>query len=262
MNDLSFDNHPIPMARFAEHLDGNDRLELLRLGKRRSIAKNHYAFRAGEPAQCVCLVEYGLLKVLESKPDGRDVIMFIRAPGEILGLRGALQRDGKGVRTYAAQACENTEILCILAERFRSYLLEHPHLALEVAEILSRRLSESCAKLSSLALTHVPSRVACLILNVGRCYGTLIGKGVDLNVPFSQQEIADMVGAARQTVSGILTTLKLEGVISVSQKHIRIENIEQLKKLAASNVPLELEAGPKTGSQGVSRKSDRRGIPR
>ncbi len=48
--------------------------------------------------------------------------MFIREPGEILGLRGTLQRDGKGVRTYSAQACEVSRILSVPAQNFRSYL--------------------------------------------------------------------------------------------------------------------------------------------
>lgn len=260
MNNLDLDI--ASTQNFFHHLPDTDRLDLARMGKRRSLAKNQYAFRAGEPAACVCIVEYGYLKVFEPVLDGRDVLMFIRAPGELLGLRGALQQDGKGVRTYAAQACEDSAVLCIPADKFRSYLEVHPRLTLEVAEILSRRLNESCDKLSKLSLTQVASRIAYLILNIGQCYGTHTGNGIDLNVPFSQQEIADMVGAVRQTVSGILTKLRLEGVISVSHKHIRIENIEQLRKLAANTATLELGTEPATETPGAPPTGDRRKTPR
>lgn len=240
--------------KLTHHLGDQARLDLTLLGKHRSLAKNEYAFRAGEPAHSVYVVEYGHLKVFEPMPDGREVLVFIRASGEILGLRGVLYPDGQGIRTYTAQACEDSRILSIPAQDFRMYLEGHPKIALEICETLTLRLNETCDKLSNLAQTQVAARVANLILYIGRCYGTHMGDGVDLNVPFTQQEIADMVGAARQTVSGILTTLKLEGVISVTQKHIRIENIEKLKKLTAKSTPLELETEPPPG--------DRRKTPR
>lgn len=260
MNDLNLD--VATTLKFFQRLPDTARLDLMQMGKRRSLAKNQYAFRAGDLATCVCVVEYGHLKVYEPVLDGRDVLMFIRAPGELLGLRGALKQNGTGRRNYAAQACEDSSILCIPAEKFRSYLETHPLMAIEVAESLAQRLDETCDRLSKLALTQVASRIAYLILNIGQCYGTQIGKGVDLNVPFSQQEIADMVGAARQTVSGIITTFKLADVISVSHKHIRIEDIEQLKKLAANTVTLEIEMESTTSLPGVQSPNDRRKIPR
>lgn len=235
MDDTKTVGFPVP--RFAQHLDGKGRLELLQLGKRRFIGKNKYVFRAGDPIECVCLVERGYLKIFHPTSDGRDMLLFFRAPGDILGLRGSLETEPDSVRTYTAQACDDSEILCIQAKVFRQYLESHPRLALEVAATLSRRLDDACDNFSNLAVAHVAARVARLILYVGRCYGTHVGKGVNLDVPLTQQEIADMVGAARQTVNGILNSLYQEGVISESHKHLRIENQARLKKLAESTAP-------------------------
>lgn len=231
--------HGFPVPRFVQHLDGKGRLELLQLGKRRFIGKNKYVFRAGDPIECVCLVERGYLKIFQPTSDGKDMLLFFRAPGDILGLRGSLEIEANSLRTYTAQACDDSEILCIPANTFRKYLEGHPRMALEVAATLSRRLEDACENYSNLAVAHVAARVARLILYVGRCYGTPVGKGVNLDVPLTQQEIADMVGAARQTVSSILNSLYQEGVISESHKHLRIENEAELKKLAASTTPVE-----------------------
>lgn len=228
-----------PVPRFAQHLDGKERLELLQLGKRRFIDKNKYAFRAGEPIKCVCLVERGYLKIFQPTSDGKDMLLFFRAPGDLLGLRGSLHVKPDSVRTYTAQACEDSEILCIASNTFREYLESHPRMAVEVAATLSRRLDDACDHYSNLAVAHVAARVARLILYVGRCYGTPTGKGVNLDVPLTQQEIADMVGAARQTVNSILNSLYQDGVISESHKHLRIENEAELKKLAASKASAE-----------------------
>lgn len=231
--------HGFPVPRFVQHLDGKGRLELLQLGKRRFIGKNKYVFRAGDPIECVCLVERGYLKIFQPTSDGKDMLLFFRAPGDILGLRGSLEIEANSLRTYTAQACDDSEILCIPANTFRKYLEGHPRMALEVAATLSRRLEDACENYSNLAVAHVAARVARLILYVGRCYGTPVGKGVNLDVPLTQQEIADMVGAARQTVSSILNSLYQEGVISESHKHLRIENEAALMKLAASKAPVE-----------------------
>lgn len=237
MDDSKTTGFPVP--RFAQHLDGKERSELLQLGKRRFIGKNKCVFRAGEPINCVCLVERGYLKIFQPTSDGKDMLLFFRAPGDLLGLRGSLQIRPNSVRTYTAQACEDSEILCIPVDTFREYLENHPRMAIEVAATLSRRLDDAYDQYSNLAVTHVAARVARLILYVGRCYGTPVDKGVNLDVPLTQQEIADMVGAARQTVNYILNSLYQDGVITESHKHLRIEDEEALKKIAASKAPVE-----------------------
>ena len=237
MDDSKTTGFPVP--RFAQHLDGKERLELLQLGKRRFFGKNKYVFRAGDPISCVCLVERGYLKVFQPISDGKEILLFFRGPGDLLGLRGSLQMKPNSLRTYTAQACEDSEILCIPAIAFREYLEGRPRMAVEVAATLSRRLDDACDQYSNLAVAHVAARVARLILYVGRCYGTPMGKGVYLDVPLTQQEIADMVGAARQTVNSILNSLYQEGVISESHKHLRIENEMELRKLASSKASVE-----------------------
>lgn len=237
MNDLKTAGLPVP--RFAQHLESKERLELLQLGKRHFIGKNKYVFRAGEPTSCVCLVERGYLKIFQPTADGKEVLLFFRAPGDLLGLRGSLQVKPNSLRTHTAQACEDSEILCIPVNAFREYLEGHPRMAIEVAATLSRHLDEACDHYSNLAVANVTARVARLILYVGRCYGTRVDKGVRLDVPLTQQEIADMVGAARQTVNSILNSFYHDGVITESHKHLRIENEMALAKLAASRAPVE-----------------------
>lgn len=237
MDDLKTAGFPVP--RFAQHLDGKERMELMQLGKRRFIGKNKCVFRAGEPINSVCLVERGYLKIFQPTSDGKEMLLFFRAPGDLLGLRGSLQMKPNSVRTYTAQACEDSEILCIPVNTFREYLESHPRMAIEIAATLSRRLDDACDHYSNLAVAHVAARVARLILYVGRCYGTQVDKGVNLDVPLTQQEIADMVGAARQTVNSILNSLYQEGVVTESHKHLRIENEAELRKLAESKAAVE-----------------------
>lgn len=77
------------------------------------------------------------------------------------------------------------------------------------------------------------ARVARIVLHMTACYGTHVGEAMELGVPLTQQEVADMVGGARQTVNAVLSTLKAEGVLSISNKRIRIENQARLAEIAA-----------------------------
>ncbi len=224
--------------RFRRYMDDGQHLRLLQLGRRKFVARKDYVFHAGDPATCVCLVESGRFKILHPIPGGREMLVFFRSSGDLLGLRGSLQLSGTGIRSYSAQACEDSEILCITTDVFRSYLLAHPQIALCVVGMLARRLDDTCGIFSNLAMAHVPSRVACLLLHMGGCYGEHDGHGVKLNTPLTQQEIADMVGAARQTVSSILATLKERGVISEFNKRLRIENAAELQDIARGGVQL------------------------
>jgi CRP-like cAMP-binding protein len=225
--------------RLLQCLDVSDHLELSRLGKRCFIEKNSFAFQVGEPDDNVYLVERGRFKVFQSTPDGKNILLFCRISGEFMGLRGSLWSHGTYVRTYSAQACENSEILTISVSRFMAYAAAHPKLALNVAQILSQRLDDVSGILTDLTLTNTTTRVARLILHCYRCYGLHVTKSMDMGVPLSQQEIADMAGVARQTVSGILSEFKVQGVVSVTHKHIRIECESKLVKLAYSDCTQE-----------------------
>ena len=218
--------------RLLQCLDAADHLELMRLGKRCFIEKNSFAFRVGDPSDSVYLVERGGFKIFQTTPDGRNILLFCRVTGELIGLSGSLWPHGTRMRTCSAQAYENSEILTISVSRFMAYAAVQPRLALNIAQMLSQRLADVTGILSDITLTNATSRVARLILHCYRCYGLHAVKQMDIGVPLSQQEIADMAGIARQTVSGILSAFKVQGILSVSHQHIRIESESNLNILA------------------------------
>ena len=76
----------------------------------------------------------------------------------------------------------------------------------------------------------VHSRVAKLILRLSVCHGTRVGNEVHLNIRMTHQEIADMVGTARQTVTKVLNELKQQGLLSIENHRIRIRSPELLSE--------------------------------
>ena len=98
-------------------------------------------------------------------------------------------------------------------------------------QVLSARLRGLSDVLVNLVADDVDTRIAKLILRLGARYGKLEGRVIHLDIPLTHQEIADMVGATRQTVSGTLSRLKKQGVLSIDMHRIDIESEELLSGL-------------------------------
>lgn len=207
--------------------------ELARIGSIREVRKNDYGFRAGADAADIYLLERGCIKIFGTSPEGTEMLLCVTSAGELYGLSEALRPTDEPRHAYDAVACEDSRLIVIPRAQFQSLLLRQPSVAIHIIETLSYRLDESRQKLVNLTSTNMAARVARIVLHMTACYGTHVGTAVELGVPLTQQEVADMVGGARQTVSAILNTLKTEGILSITNKRIRIENQERLAGVAA-----------------------------
>ncbi|MHB1529556.1 MAG: Crp/Fnr family transcriptional regulator [Acidiferrobacteraceae bacterium] len=212
-------------------MDRKDFGDLLNLGTLRHYKKGEMIFRAGDLGDNVHLLRRGRAKVYQISTLGRQVILWFCFPGEIFGLTEV----ATGARRLVnAQACENTDTVCVARQQFRSYIECHAKAASLVTEILACRLRVSSDTLVNLIDDHALIRVIKLILRLGTCYGTRVGDEIHLNVRMTHQEIADMVGATRQTVTMILNQLKRDGLLGITNHQIHIKKHELLRKTAQS----------------------------
>lgn len=185
-------------------------------------------FRAGAPGNNVYFLKRGKVKICQPSPLGREVILWFCLPGEIFGLAEVARGGG---RVVSAQACEQSEVLAVSHEQFKSFLATHPQTALLSMQVLSSRLRILGEMLVNLVADDVNTRIAKLILRLSARYGTRVGKEIFLNIPLTHQEIADMIGTSRQTVTSVLSGLKRQGVLSIDNHRIHIESEELLNEI-------------------------------
>lgn len=222
----------------APRLPEKDVADFVRLGQRRRVAKSEYVFQAGQPASHVYLLESGQIKVLRASPSGPQVLVFVRGKGELIGIHEAVLSDGVGTRTCLAQASEDSVLSAVPMTRFLSFIAERFDTAHYVIRALSFRLEQAKDKLASFAATDIGARIARVIMHMSVSYGTRVGgTTVELGVPLTQQELADIVGATRQTVNAAIQTLKAENVITVTKNYIRIEDADRLERIARRDGP-------------------------
>lgn len=218
-------------SNFLAQLDSRDYADLVALAKLQQFAKGDFVFRAGAPGSNVYFLKSGKVKICQPSPLGREVILWFCFPGEIFGLAEVARGGG---RVVSAQACEQSEVLAIAHEQFKSFLAGHPQTALLSMQVLSSRLRILGEMFVNLVADDVSTRIAKLILRLSARYGTRVGKEIFLNIPLTHQEIADMIGTSRQTVTSALSALKRQGVLSIDNHRIRIESEELLNLMGHS----------------------------
>jgi CRP/FNR family transcriptional regulator len=220
---------PAPTSNFLDQLGVEEYEALAALGRIQHYARGELVFGAGGPGSHVYFLQSGKLRIGQVSPAGREVILWFCLPGEICGLAEVARGGGRVVN---AVACEASTVLAVSQERFKQYLARHPQVALLSMQVLSSRLRVLGEMFVNLVSDDVNTRIAKLILRLSARYGTREGAEVVLNVPLTHQEIADMVGTTRQTVTTVLSALKKAGVLSIDNHRIRIDREESLADLA------------------------------
>jgi CRP/FNR family transcriptional regulator len=215
-------------SNFLAQLDADAAAALLAIASVQHYDKNDFVFRSGAPGNSVYFIRRGKIKIHQLSPLGREVILWFCFPGEIFGLAEVAQGGGRVVN---AQACEASEVLAVAEERFRDFLGQNPGVAMLSMRVLSSRLRVLGEMFVNLISDDVGTRIAKLILRLSARYGTRVGKEIFLNIPLTHQEIADMVGTSRQTVTTTLSSLKRQGVLSIDNRRIHIESEELLSEL-------------------------------
>jgi len=215
-------------SNFLAQLGADEYSALLGIAATQHYGKGDFIFRSGAPGSNVYFLRSGKVKIHQLSPVGREVILWFCFPGEIFGLAEVARGGGRVVN---AQACELSEVLAVSQEKFRDFVGHHPNLAMLSMQVLSSRLRVLGEMFVNLVADDVNTRVAKLILRLSARYGTRIGKEIFLNIPLTHQEIADMVGTSRQTVTAVLSALKRQGVLSIESRRIHIESEELLNEL-------------------------------
>jgi CRP-like cAMP-binding protein len=136
-----------------------------------------------------------------------------------------------GGRVVHAQACEASEVLVLSQTELTEYLQTHPAASLLIMQVLSNRLRALGDVVVNLINDDAQTRIIKLILRLATRYGVRVDQDIHLSIQLTHQEIADMVGATRQTVTSVLSQLQRQGLMRLENRRIRIESMESLDEM-------------------------------
>lgn len=216
---------------FFARLKPEERDELIVRGKREEIAKGKFVFRVGNPATHVYFLERGRVKIFHRNPSGKELLLWFCVPGEIFGLAELHQG---GSRQVSAQASEQSRILSIERGEFDAFVERHPSAALVLIDVLSQRLRGLGHLVQAIVADDVNKRVAQLLIRLGKSYGRRDQDGtLVIEMRLTHQEMANMIGTSRQSVTSLLNALKQQGVLDIKNRYLQLRDEMFLQQMAA-----------------------------
>jgi CRP/FNR family cyclic AMP-dependent transcriptional regulator len=197
-------------------------------------------YAEGELGDRAYIVVSGKVKLGRRCADGRSLLLAVVGPSDVFG---ELAVFDPGPRTASATALTKVSALAMDRDVLRGWVVDHPEIAERLLRVLARRLRRTDHDLSDLIFTDVPGRVAKHLLRLAQRFGVQQGAVMRVDHDLTQQEIAQLVGASRQTVNKILNDFTDRGWIRVDGKGVLIAASECLVRRARlSAIPSPLES--------------------
>ena len=176
----------------------------------------------------ICLVKAGRVKISAISPDGKEQILALLERGDVFG---ELAAAGTASSTRV-EAFDHTVVCTLQRTLFEEILRRTPEVALRVIAVLARRLRTAEQEIEDLALRDVPGRLAALLLRMAEEYGEPHGSAIRLSLRLTHQDIAEMVGSTRETITTILSRFRDGGVVTVDHRTLIIVQAARLREIA------------------------------
>lgn len=174
------------------------------------------------------IIMSGKVKISRISDDGREVILSILSEGDFFGEMSLL--DGQ-TRSANVTAIEESELLMIRREDFLQMLYDYPQIAVNLLKELAQRIRKSDEQIKSLSLQDATGRVASTILRIAEDSGIFRKGVVEIsNLPL-QQDLANMAGTSRETISRVIKSLCQDGLLKKEGNKIYILDYEKFKTM-------------------------------
>ncbi|HLQ30048.1 MAG TPA: Crp/Fnr family transcriptional regulator [Ktedonobacteraceae bacterium] len=211
---------------FADLADEDIRA-LMSVAKRRTFRNGEVIFHRDDPGQVLYVIKEGKVKICLISPDGQEISLVVFGKGECFGELTIL--DGLP-RSADAVALEKVECYTLQRSDFHQAIIKNPKIAIQVLEVLSKRLRTTDNMVEDLIFLDVYGRVAKKLLELADSHGTKVENGTRIEVRLTQQELASMVGASRESVNKVMGYFTDKNFISTDKHRITLHRITELKR--------------------------------
>jgi CRP/FNR family transcriptional regulator len=198
---------------------------------RHSFKKGEYIFREGKNALGLYCILSGKVKITRQGDGGKEQILRLAGPRDVIGYRALL---GSEQYHASAVALEDAVVGYVPKKIFFDMMNENPEVTRHILELLSQELDRSETSRVDIATKTVRERLAEVLLLLGETYGTL-EDGMTLDINLTREDLAGMVGAAKEVVIRTLAVLKDEGLINTKGRQIQLVDKHGLFRVARVN---------------------------
>jgi CRP/FNR family cyclic AMP-dependent transcriptional regulator len=212
---------------FADLADEEIR-ELMTVARRRTFRAGELIFHREDPGQVLYLIKEGKVKICLISPDGQEMTLTVLGKGEYFGEFALL--DGLP-RSTDAIASERVECYTLQRTDFHNAIMKNPKIAIQAMEVLSKRLRNTNQMVEDLIFLDVYGRVAKKLVELADAHGAKAEDGgIRIEMRLTQQELASMVGASRESVNKVMGYFTDKNFISTDKHRITLHRIADLKR--------------------------------
>ncbi len=215
-----------------KEMTSEDMGKIERATRMESVKKKTPIFFPGDPSQQVYLLKEGRVKLSRISEEGREVTIALLEPGEIFG---ELEVLGDAPRDTLAEALDDSKICVVSKKIFLEMVSSKPDFSFRLTKLIGFRMRKIESRVEDLVFRDVPARLAHLLLELAKDYGQKTEQGLLLKIKITHQEIANLIGSIRETVSAVLGDFKREGWISFEGRQITLLRPDLLEQRSDSH---------------------------
>lgn len=194
----------------------------------REVRRREVIYLPGDPGESLFIVNGGRIKISKVTRDGKALTLVYCGPSEIFGETCMV---AGGPREEMAEAMENSMVTEMARTSFETLLKNHAELGLRMTQLLASRRLDLENKLETLVFRDVTSKLAELLLELAGEYGVEDSRGTLVALKITHQELANLIGSTRETVSLTLSQFKKKKLICTEGRRVIISDAESLRAL-------------------------------
>jgi CRP/FNR family transcriptional regulator, cyclic AMP receptor protein len=191
-------------------LAADERAGLARLLQPRVLQAGQAIFLQGDAGNGLYLIQEGRVKIIVTALTGKGLLINTLGPGDFFGELALLDGEPRSANVVAQDTCR---LLLLRRVDFVPFVEARPGVALRMLEVLSRRLRQTTLQVQDMAFSDVPTRLARVLLALAETHGVPAGDGVSINRRITQTELAEMIGATRESANKTLKAFERQGLI-------------------------------------------------
>lgn len=206
----------------------------------RSFPRGGLIYLPSDPGSGVLLLATGQAKICTLTDDGKQAILALIEPGELFGELALIE---PGDREEYAEAIELSTVILIPTEAIHQLMEERPELSMGVTKLIGLRRRRVERRLKSLLFQSNRQRIVHLLLDLAEQYGYMSPEGIRLRIKLAHQDLANIIGSTRETVTIVLGELQAEGCLRVGRRKIVLTDPQRLAESVNATPPKVASGG-------------------
>ncbi len=221
------DIQELKMIPLFSELDDKALEDISRMSVRQTYKKDNMVLIEEEIGSTMFIILRGRIKISRISDEGREVILSILVDGDFFGEMSIL--DGQ-TRSANAVTLEDSELMLIQRENFLRILRDYPQVAINLLKELAHRLRRSDEQIKSLSLQNAMGKVASTLLRIADDSGIIKHGQVEISQLPPQQDLANMAGTSRETISRVIKSLGQMGYVKKVGSKLIILDYEKFRE--------------------------------